>query len=63
MNRGFQELGLLISAWASGENFRINSGDEWRDVTPDNIKAKAGDEWVSLREAIRRFDERNRSYE
>lgn len=51
-------LGHLITAWATGKNVKIMVDGEWRDMTPDNLKAKAGDEWVTLREAIRRYDER-----
>jgi hypothetical protein len=54
------ELGLLIQAWAIGKPLKIRVGSKWEDITPDTMKVKIGDhEWVSVREAIKRWDERD----
>jgi hypothetical protein len=54
------DLRVLISAWADGKDVRIRGDDgQWHDLTPDNIHGLTSEkEWVSLRDAIARFDAR-----
>ena len=61
MNR-YQELGQLISAWAEGQTVKMKTEDGWVELTPDNMHAQTSDkEWVTLREAVARYDERKSS--
>lgn len=54
------ELGLLIAAWAEGRHIRIKGErGQWVNLTPDNVHGMTADkEWITLREAIARYDER-----
>lgn len=47
----------VFAAWATGKTAKIWNGVDmrWEVVTPDTIKVRAGDEWISLREAIERW--------
>jgi hypothetical protein len=54
-----RDIELLIRAWATGKPVKVAVEGEWIKVTPDNLKAKVGDNWVTLREAIVLFDWRN----
>jgi hypothetical protein len=54
---------VLISAWADGKNVRVKGSDgKWHELTPDNIHGQTSEkEWVTLREAIARYDARSES--
>lgn len=55
------ELGILIAGWASGKVVKIKGDEgEWHELTPDNIHGMTEEkEWVTLREAIARYDHRH----
>lgn len=57
------EIGTLIAAWAQGKPARVWDGDDWREITPDNLKAQTGHGWVSLRDAITKYDEQETTHE
>lgn len=57
------QIGTLIAAWSQGRALRVRDGNEWREITPDNLKAWTGHDWVSLRDAITKYDERETTHE
>lgn len=54
------QIGAIIAAWGAGKDIKIKGGDgEWHPLTPDSIHGRTSEkEWVTLREAIARFDAR-----
>jgi hypothetical protein len=53
------DIGLIIAAWASGKAVKIMTDDGWLGITPDNLHGQTDEkEWVTLREAIARYDNR-----
>lgn len=61
MSAAAPQIGVLIAAWAAGKVVKIKGRDgEWFEITPDNLHGQTDEkEWVTLREAIRRYDERS----
>lgn len=55
------DIGVLISAWAEGKEVKVKGEEgEWHPMTPDSIHGITSDkEWVTLREAIKRYDEKH----
>lgn len=60
MSAAAPQIGVLIAAWAAGKVVKIKGRDgEWFEITPDNLHGQTEEkEWVTLREAIARYDER-----
>jgi hypothetical protein len=52
------DLRVVITAWAEGKKVRIKGEDRgWNALTPDNILVFTSEkEWVTVREAIARWD-------
>jgi|OpeIllAssembly_1097287.scaffolds.fasta_scaffold04285_6 hypothetical protein len=52
------DLRVVITAWAEGKKVNIKGEDgEWHVMTPDTIHVLTSEkEWVTVREAIERYD-------